>query len=485
MTTVSSNLIVRIRKFHTIHASSSEAELITRHYVAVVVCSPRGLEKRGDFRRGTGGVKGARGEIRPREPLVNDQGVSAMDEVSRRAMLAATAAGGVLTLAASAGAQAGDAVPQPQRPGHGGTDPGPRNLARDRQNPDLLVPPSTDHGTLPNLRFSFADAHVRQETGGWTRQITVRELGVSKDVAGVNMRLNAGGVRELHWHKAAEWAYMLYGSARITAVDPGGHNFVDDVGVGDLWYFPSGVPHSIQGLNPDGCEFLLVFDDGDFDEDNTFLLSDWFKHTPKEVLSKNFGVPEAAYAHLPDPSELYIFNAKAPGPLESDKIAGATPVSPTFSHKMLAQQPIKTKSGTVRITDTSVFPASKTISAALVEVEPGGMREMHWHPNTNEWQYYIDGQARMGVFAASGQARTFDFQAGDVGYVPFAMGHYIENTGTVPLRFLEVFKSSYYADVSLNQWLALTPPELVRAHLKLDDQAVAALRKEKLPVVPG
>jgi len=408
-----------------------------------------------------------------------------MDEVSRRAMLAATAAGGVLTLAASAGAQAGDAVPQPQRPGHGGTDPGPRNLARDRQNPDLLVPPSTDHGTLPNMRFSFADAHVRQETGGWTRQITVRELGVSKDVAGVNMRLNAGGVRELHWHKAAEWAYMLYGSARITAVDPGGHNFVDDVGVGDLWYFPSGVPHSIQGLNPDGCEFLLVFDDGDFDEDNTFLLSDWFKHTPNEVLSKNFGVPEAAYAHLPDPSELYIFNAKAPGPLESDKIAGATPVSPTFSHKMLAQQPIKTKSGTVRITDTSVFPASKTISAALVEVEPGGMREMHWHPNTNEWQYYIDGQARMGVFAASGQARTFDFQAGDVGYVPFAMGHYIENTGTVPLRFLEVFKSSYYADVSLNQWLALTPPELVRAHLKLDDQAVAARRKEKLPVVPG
>jgi oxalate decarboxylase len=91
----------------------------------------------------------------------------------------------------------------------------------------------------------------------------------------------------------------------------------------------------------------------------------------------------------------------------------------------------------------------------------------------------------MGVFGASGQARTFDFQAGDVGFVPFATGHYVENTGTVPLRFLEVFKSSYYADVSLNQWLALTPPELVRAHLKLDDLAMAALRKEKFPVVPG
>jgi oxalate decarboxylase len=277
---------------------------------------------------------------------------------------------------------------------------------------------------------------------------------------------------------------MLYGTARITAVDAQGNNFVDDVGVGDLWYFPSGIPHSIQGLGPDGCEFLLVFDDGDFDEDNTFLLSDWFKHTPNEVLSKNFGIPGSSFAQVPDPSQLYIFASDVPGPLSSDRIVGATPVAQTFSHRMMAQTPIKTKSGTVRVTDSSIFPVSKTIAAALVEVQPGGMRELHWHPNNNEWQYFLEGQARMGVFAASGQARTFDFRAGDVGYVPFATGHYVENTGTTPMRYIEVFKSSYYADVSLNQWLALTPPELVKAHLKLDDKAMAALHKDKFPVVP-
>jgi oxalate decarboxylase len=403
--------------------------------------------------------------------------------MSRRTMVAA-AAGGLLAAATPAAGQTGD-TPQPVRPGRGGTDPGSRNITLDRQNPDILVPPSTDHGTLPNLRFSFSDAHMRLEAGGWTRQVTVRELGVSKDIAGVNMRLNAGGVRELHWHKAAEWAYMLYGTARITAVNAQGNNFVDDVGVGDLWYFPAGIPHSIQGLGPDGCEFLLVFDDGDFDEDNTFLISDWFKHVPNEVLAKNFGVPAANFGHTPDPSTLYIFPASLPGSLASDKIAGATPVPQTFSHKLAAQEPIRTKGGTARIADSSVFPASKTIAAALVEVEPGGMRELHWHPNTNEWQYYIQGEARMGVFGASGQARTFDFRAGDVGYVPFAMGHYIENTGTAQLRFLEVFKSSYFADVSLNQWMALTPPELVEAHLKLDQQVMAALRKQKSPVVPA
>jgi oxalate decarboxylase len=405
-----------------------------------------------------------------------------MKRISRRRMLTTT--GGLLTAATVAHAQSG-VIPQPRRPGAGGVDPGPRNLERDRQNPDMIVPPATDQGTLPNLRFSFSDAHMRLSSGGWTRQVTMRELGISTTIAGVNMRLNAGGVRELHWHKAAEWAFMLYGSARITAIDPQGRNFVDDVGVGDLWYFPSGVPHSIQGLGPDGCEFLLVFDDGSFDEDNTFLISDWFKHTPDEVLAKNFGVPPGSFAKVPDPGALYIFAAPVPGPLSADKMAGVTPVPRSFSHRMMEQSPIKTASGTVRITDSSVFPASTTIAAALVEVAPGGMRELHWHPNVDEWQYYIEGEGRMGVFGASGQARTFDYHAGDVGYVPFAMGHYIENRGTTPLRFLEMFRSSYYADLSLDQWIALTPPELVTAHLRLDPTVMRALRRQKIPVVPA
>ncbi len=407
-----------------------------------------------------------------------------MTLLTRRTALTTIAAGG-LVAATAAHAEGVTGGPQPMTPGRGGTDPGPHDPLRAGENPDLLNPPRTDSRTLPNLRFSFSDAHVRQESGGWTRQVTVRELGVSKSIAGVNMRLNSGGTRELHWHKQAEWAYMLYGTARITAVDPAGNNFVDDVGVGDLWYFPPGVPHSIQGLGSDGCEFLLVFDDGEFDEDGTFLLSDWFKHVPPEVLGKNFGVDASYFGHTPDPSERYIFNLPVPGPLVSDKIPGATPVPSSFSHKMLAQTPIKTKSGSVRITDSSIFPVSKTIAAALVEIEPGGLRELHWHPNADEWQYYIEGKARMGVFGAVGAARTFDYVAGDVGYVPFAMGHYIENTGNTTLRFLEMFKSDHYADISLEQWLALTPPELVQGHLNLDKAVMEALRKDKAPVVPA
>jgi oxalate decarboxylase len=374
--------------------------------------------------------------------------------------------------------------PQPIRGDLGAPIIGPRNLSVERENPDQLAAPRTDSGTVPNLKFSFGAAHNRLLTGGWAREVTIRELPVATELAGVNMRLKPGGIREMHWHKEAEWAYMLAGRARITAVDQEGRNFIDDVGAGDLWNFPAGIPHSIQGLE-EGCEFLLVFDSGDFSENETFLISDWFAHTPSNILAKNFGVPEKAFADIPSDVEhsRYIFPGPMPGPVASDAVeAAAGTVPQSFSHRLLAQEPIEAAGGQVRIVDSSNFPAASTIAAALVEVEPGALRELHWHPNTDEWQYYLSGQGRMGVFASGGKARTFDYQAGDVGYVPFAMGHYIENTGDEPLRFLEMFRSDRFADVSLNQWMALTPPELVQAHLNLDQQTMATLAKDK-PVV--
>jgi oxalate decarboxylase len=374
--------------------------------------------------------------------------------------------------------------PQPIRGDLGAPIMGPRNLPVERENPDQLAAPRTDSGTVPNLKFSFGAAHNRLLTGGWAREVTIRELPVATELAGVNMRLKPGGIREMHWHKEAEWAYMLAGRARITAVDQQGRNFIDDVGVGDLWNFPAGIPHSIQGLE-EGCEFLLVFDSGDFSENETFLISDWFAHTPSDILAKNFGVPEKAFADIPSDVEhsRYIFPGPMPGPVASDAVdAAAGTVPESFSHRLLAQEPIEAAGGQVRIVDSSNFPAARTIAAARVEVEPGALRELHWHPNTDEWQYYLSGQGRMGVFASGGKARTFDYQAGDVGYVPFAMGHYIENTGDEPLCFLEMFRSDRFADVSLNQWMALTPPELVQAHLNLDQQTMATLAKDK-PVV--
>ncbi len=401
-----------------------------------------------------------------------------MADLNRRGMLAAA---GSLTVAAAAKAET---MPQPIRGADGAPIVGPVNPSRQAEEPFTTAPPFTDHGTMPNLKWSFTDSHMRLEEGGWARQVTIRELPVSTAMAGVNMRLKTNVAREMHWHKEAEWSYVIKGQARITSVDQDGHTFVADVGEGDLWYFPSGIPHSIQGLggDVDGTEFLLVFDDGSFSEDSTFLITDWLAHTPRDILAKNFGTSEAALSELPK-KEKYIFPAAAPASLQQDTIAGAGPVPQGFAHRMVAQEPMRMPGGTVRITDTGNFPASKTIAAALVELEPGAMRELHWHPNGDEWQYYLEGTGRMTVFGSESKARTFDYAAGDVGYVPFAMGHYIENTGTTTLRFLEVFRSDRFQSVSLNQWMKFTPPELVMSHLSIGREVLDGLPGQQRPVL--
>jgi oxalate decarboxylase len=367
------------------------------------------------------------------------------------------------------------------------SDPGPANQGLDAQNPDSIWPPATDSKSLvQNFKYPFSFANKRTYEGGWSREVTVRELPVSKTLAGVNMRLTAGGVRELHWHTSAEWAIMLYGTARITAIDAAGKSFVADIKKNDLWFFPSGIPHSIQGLNPDGCEFMLVFDDGDFSESETVLLSDAVAHLPPAVLSKNFGVGEKALANLPR-QELFIFQTDVPGGVEGDQktAAGALGKSPEdFVFRTMEMPPTKqTKGGDVRIVDSSNFKVATT-AMAMVTVHPGGMRELHWHPNAAEWQYYIAGKGRMTVVATGNKARTMDFQEGDVGYVEKTLLHYVENTGDTDLVFLEIFKSDRYADFSFSEWLAHTPPELVMAHLRIDKATFDAIPKNGAVMMP-
>ena len=368
------------------------------------------------------------------------------------------------------------------------TDPGPANQPLDGQNPDSIWPPSTDSKSLvQNFKYPFSFANKRVYEGGWSREVTVRELPVSKTLAGVNMRLTAGGVRELHWHTSAEWAIMLYGTARITAIDADGKSFVADVKKDDLWFFPSGVPHSIQGLNPDGCEFMLVFDDGNFSESETVLLSDAMAHLPRAVLSKNFGVGEEAFEKLPK-QELFIFQTDVPGQLDDDQksAAGALGKSPQdFGFRTMGIPPTKqTKGGSIRIVDSRNFKVTTT-SMALVTVHPGGLRELHWHPNADEWQYFIAGKGRMTVVDTGNKARTMDFQEGDVGYVQKTLLHYVENIGDSDLVFLEMFKSPHYQEFSFSEWLAHTPSELVMAHLKIDKATYDAIPKNGVSITPN
>lgn len=372
--------------------------------------------------------------------------------------------------------------PEPIRSdGCGALDLGPRSLVKDQLNPDIIVPPATDFGLLYNMHYSFSDAHMTIKPGGWSREITKREFPVTDTFAIVDMNLSPG-VCQMHSHQQSEFGYVLVGGARVTAVDERGRTFIADCKPGEGWIFPKNIPHSIQGLH-EGCEFLMLFDKGMYSEDNTFAISELFSHIPMDVLSANFGTPEETFKDIPK-VEVYITDGGDPGPIESQTVESPYGTVPnTFKHELINIEPIVCDGGTIRIMDNHNFPACTTVSCALVEVEPGAMREIHWHSNQDEFQYYIQGEARMTVFKPGPKARTFNYHAGDVGYVPVGAFHYVQNIGKEKLIFIEFFNSSHFADISLAQWMALTPKEVVKSILNLPDEFLDSLRKESCPIV--
>lgn len=373
---------------------------------------------------------------------------------------------------------------QPIRGTKGADIIGPRNPEMEKQNPDIFLPPETDNGGIPNLKFPFAMAHNRLESGGWAREVTQREMGSMKEMAIVNMRLPAGVVRELHWHKEGEWAYVLKGKVRFYLIDDKRNVLIEDLEEGDLWYAPPGFPHAIQGLDEQGTEFVLVFNDGNFSENQTLLVTELFAHTPKEVLAKNFGVPESAFDGIPA-SEKYIFPLPVPGPLEEvRKELGAVSFTSKYVFKASQQPKKEFEGGATQLVDNETFEVTD-LATLIIDLEPGGMREIHWHPDADELQYYISGKARMTVFDAVNNARTFNYEAGDVGYVPRTLSHYIENIGDEPVRVLNVFHKGKYSDVSLNNWLALMPKGLVTGHLDIDKPFTDSLRQKYQTIVKG
>src|SRR5271168_1832860 len=412
---------------------------------------------------------------------------SMMEHPSRRSFLgistAALAAAALTTLTADAQTQAST---QKAEHDHSSSDPGQENKGLLDLNPNSNTPPPTDHGDVVPLWYSFDLVKKRVEEGGWTHEVTERVLPSSRDVAGVNMRLTAGSYREMHWHTADECAYVLYGNARVTVMQPDGNMFIGDVAEGDLWMFPAGHPHSIQGLGPDGTEFLLVFNQGMFSEDGTMLLSEWVAHTPPEILAKNTGLDKSVFAQTPG-APLYIFPGSLPKSLEEDKaeIGGEAVASKyQYTFHLKSMEPTRSSQlGEVRIVDSRNFPPSTHIAAALVTLKPGGLRELHWHPHSSEWQFYIAGKGRMTVMFPVDNARTMDFNANDVGYVPSNAPHYIENTGDTDVVFLAMFATDTYQDVSLNQWLRRVPSLMLKEHLGFDKATAEKIPADKLVVV--
>ena len=352
--------------------------------------------------------------------------------------------------------------------------------------PNGLRPPII--GTVHPFKYSFALSHKRIESGGWTRQVTARELPISKDHRGRGNEAHgwrcprtslARGSRMGH-HAQRQRAHhgggskrqefcQRCGAGRLVAVSRRDTAFHPGPGSGRLPVF-AGVRRRKLRRVP-------------YVSDHRLALA----YTQGSAREKLRRAAQSVFDKVPK-KELFIFQTGLPGDLKAEQAQaaeGTGSIDNRFDFKASTMQPTKvTPGGNVKIIDSKIFPVTP-ISAAIVTLKPGGLRELHWHPNADEWQYYITGKGRMTLFAAGSDARTMDFEEGDVGYIPISNPHYIENTGDSDLVFLEMFKSPLYEDVSLAEWMAHTPHLLMNQHLEVGMSMLDNVPKQEVVIRPA
>ncbi|HWE40645.1 MAG TPA: cupin domain-containing protein [Isosphaeraceae bacterium] len=362
-----------------------------------------------------------------------------MSDLSRRGFIGAAAAAASLVGLQASGAATGD--------------PSFMNNV-----PDELL--SGDE--LPTFKFELEKSRGKVIGNSFGKEATVEQLPISKGIAGVSMKLEPGAMRELHWHAtAAEWAFVIEGRVRTTVIDPQGNAETNEFEPGDIWYFPRGHGHMLECLGHEPCHFILIFDNGNFSEFGTFSITDWIGHAPKALLAKNFGLPESAFDGFPK-DEVYFARGpvppeKTPPNLERDRTPPAT-----HKFRMLAQEPHSVhKGGREWRVGADRFPISKTVTGVILDLEPDALRELHWHPTADEWQYVIEGRVSVTLFGSQGRYRTETLNKGDVGYIPQGYGHSIENVGGTRSRVLIGFNTGHYEAIDLSMWIAGNPVDVL------------------------
>ena len=320
-----------------------------------------------------------------------------------------------------------------------------------------------------SFKYELEKKEPRSSDGGTTRGASVKDFPASIGIAGVSMRLQPGSMRELHWHaNAAEWAYVISGNVRTTIIHPDGKSYIDNFSPGDVWYFPKGYGHSIQATGTEECHFILIFDNGNFSEDHTFSITDFIASVPPSIVAQNLGLTLEEVAALPH-KEAYFAKGIIPDELSiyASPRAEEADIELTSLHRypLNSQQPrIIPGGGLQRLVTSKEFPISRTMAGSILELQPGALREMHWHPNADEWQYFISGQAEISVFLAEGTVVTEQFNTGDVGYVPMGAGHYIKNTGDTVCKVLIGFNNGIYESIDLSEWLAGNPKDVLETN---------------------
>lgn len=240
---------------------------------------------------------------------------------------------------------------------------------------------------------------------------------------------------------------------------------------------PRGHGHSIQTVGDKPCHFILSFDNGAFSEHGTFSITGWIDVTPKEFLALDFGILKDAFDAFPK-GETYI---QAGAVLPTHRAVDA-PWPKDSTHKFSLRQDARAQrdfdGGTFRLATVNEWPVSKTMSGGVMTIKPGTVKELHWNPNANEWNYYLRGKGQVKLFGSGRRGKIADFNSGDIAYIPAGSSHVIRNTGTEDLEIFQTGDNGTFEEISPRHWVDTSPRYLLTNNLDgVPSSTVSRLQK--------
>lgn len=371
--------------------------------------------------------------------------------LSRRRALEALAGGGVAAGLAAALARSG--------------------LAWDGATPTVQT--SSPDGATP-FNYQLGASEPQVFTGGTLRTATVRNI---ESLAGLSiniLEIDAGALRELHWHpNAGEINYVLAGEGTIGILSATQETATFAIRPGSITYVPIGDAHYIRNTGSETLRLLIGFSNEAAEHQDFSSVLPW---VPSEWLNQTLGVAAGTLPIFPPRGDLAVVPVSGEAEAASD---AATPFS-THVDDLLLQE---FAGGTVQPVRVDVLPKLTGMTLLKLDIDGGALREPHWHGNASEFNYCASGTAQVGIVAPTGESWTFVVEPGDVAYIPKNWFHYIASLNDEPLVFLAFFDDTAPNRVDLSGMTAFFPPEVLAASFGMDPEVFASLPQRETVVI--
>jgi oxalate decarboxylase len=327
--------------------------------------------------------------------------------------------------------------------------------------------------------FSLSGVKPVQFPGGTLREMTAEDYPPIPNMASAQIDLDVGGMRGMHWHDTAgEIGYVVRGAALLTVIDASNNREIVALHEGDIYCVPVGFAHCLACLGSEPCRVVAVYDDGRTVESNAINVTDWLKAEPANILTAILNVPGERLQQ--SAGKIPLISKHAPLlEVPAAPHGFATTAAQSFRFPLAQMTPVTSSGGTFVQASRLDFPMSQTMVAALTVLFPGGIREPHWHPNADEWDYVLSGRAKITTFAGAGKSAVVEVGPGDLGYLPRNAAHAVQTIGDEPFRLLSIFNADSFQAIGLSGLLIGTPDELLARNLGLTEAEVSRITKEK------